>query len=126
MNTADKTKRKNKTKQKTPQPYLVYLHGPLHPLLGGAEYLVQPVGQSLSEAFLKVCQLKNSPKIAANPKRFYPPLTESITSDLYIIYFKLGVWLLTCSVRKPCLSGYSEGSGKQGTGCWPDSAPCDL
>lgn len=38
--------------------YLVYLHGPLHPVLSCAERLVQPVRQSLSEALLKVCQLK--------------------------------------------------------------------
>lgn len=70
---------KSKKKKK---PYLVYLHGPLHPLLGGTEYLIQPVGQSLSEAFLKVCQLKNSPENTANTRMFYPPLIELFTSDI--------------------------------------------
>ena len=85
--------------------YLVYLYGPLHPLLGGTEYLVQPVGQSLSEAFLKVCQLENSPEHSANTRSFYLKLTELIKSDISIIYVKLGVWPLTCSVGKPCFSG---------------------
>lgn len=108
---------------KLQKTYLVYLHGPLHPLLGGTKYLVQPVRQGLSEALLKVCQLKNSPKITGNTRRIY---SLSSTWSCVIIYFKVGVCLLTSSVRKPCLSGYSEGSGKQGTGCWPASVPCDL
>lgn len=103
--------------------YLVYLHSPFYPLLGGTKYLVQPKRQGLSEALLKVCQLKNSPKITGNARRIY---SLSSVWSCVIIYFKLGVWLLASFVRKPCLSGYFEGSGKQGTGCWPASVPCDL
>lgn len=38
--------------------YLVHLHSLLHPVLSGAECLVQPVRQSVSEAFMEVCQLE--------------------------------------------------------------------
>lgn len=109
---------------KLQKTYLVYLHGPLHPLLGCTKFLVQPVRQSLPEVLLKVCQLKNSSEIT-NTLRFYRPLTDLILSGTDIIYIKWSVSLLTSSVRKPCLSGYSEGSGKQETGCWPASVPYD-
>ncbi len=46
------------TKASKHECYLVYLYSPLHPVLGCAERLVQPVRQSLPEALLKVCQLK--------------------------------------------------------------------
>lgn len=70
---------------KLQKTYLVYLHGPLHPLLGCTKFLVQPVRQSLPEVLLKVCQLKNSSELK-NTLRFYRPLTDLIMSGTDIIY----------------------------------------
>lgn len=43
-------------------PHLIDLNSPFHPVLRGAEGLVQPVRQSLPEVLLEVSQLKNSSK----------------------------------------------------------------
>lgn len=56
----------HKTNAAESKCYLVNLHSPLHPVLGGTECLVQPVGQRLAEALLKVNQLKYSPEKTAN------------------------------------------------------------
>lgn len=104
--------------------YLIHLHSPLHPVLSGAKCLVEPVGQSLPEALVEVCQLKQSPERPRTLLIFYfSTLIVSIT--VFFLCDAASVWFLTFSVRTPCLCEWPAGSDTQGTGSSLEAAPSD-
>ena len=77
--------------------YLVHLHGPLHPVLGGAERLVEPVWQSVSEILVKVCELEQSPEKDQNVT-FESAGTKAVKRRCHLRQLLIQCWVAVSAV----------------------------